>query len=215
MRIRLFGPFLLAAAVVAWALAPAPVSAQGMAVGVQGGINVANVDFTATESLTLSFDRRLGAVGGLFIANDFGRNIGLQVEGLFSQKGTKITAPGEMGELEMRVDYLEIPVLVRANLRGASDSVTVRLFTGPSFAMKLRDKQVFDGDELPDEDATDLKSYDMGWTLGGVVEFAKRVFVDARYTFGFVNIDDDPEDAEADVTVKTRTFTFIINVRFK
>lgn len=189
-------------------------SAQGMSVGIQGGVNFSNVDFKA-NTLTFSFDRRTGGVGGLFFADDFNKNMGLQVDVLFSQKGTKATMPFEPGALEIRVDYLEIPVLLRVNVPNANGSVVFRVFGGPSFAAKLRDQQLFDGDELPADEKADLKSYDIGFTVGGALELGKRFVVDGRYTFGLVNIDDDPEDLAEDVSIKSKTFTVMVGLRFK
>jgi hypothetical protein len=47
------------------------------------------------------------------------------------------------------------------------------------------------------------------------VEFAKRFFIDGRYTFGLVNIDDDQADLAEGITIKSRTFSFMVGVRFK
>ena len=80
--------FRVATALVLLAAAgPSPASAQ-MTGGVMGGVNLANIDFSATN-VSLNFDQRIGGIGGGFFRYDFRDNLGLQVEGLFSQKGTK------------------------------------------------------------------------------------------------------------------------------
>ena len=70
----------------------------------------------------------------------------------------------------------------------------------------------FAGEGLSGEDALTLKSYDIGLAFGGAVQFGK-FFVDGRYMFGLVNIDDDPDD-EGFVEIKTRAFTCMLGFVF-
>ncbi len=191
---------------------PAPAAAQTATFGVEGGVAVSNVDFSS-DIFSVSFDNRLGGVGGFVIATDFNRSVGLQIDVLYLQGGTKSSDAlfADVGELDVRVDYLEVPVLVRGNFH-ASDTVTIRLLGGPAFGFKLNDKQTFAGEDLSGEDALTLKSYDIGLAFGGAVQFGK-FFVDGRYMFGLVNIDDDPDD-EGFVEIKTRAFTFMIGFVF-
>jgi hypothetical protein len=195
--------------VAALSLAPAPVAAQGTTAGVQGGISFANLKLSAS-SATITLDNRLGGVVGFFVAHDFNKGFGLQFEANYIQKGTKSTDTGGEGKLDIRVDYLEIPVLARVNLK-ASNTVTVRLFGGPAFAAKLTDKQTLAGVDL-DEDSLQFKSYDVGLTIGGAVEFGK-VFLDGRYTWGLIDVEDAADQGEA--TVKNKAFTFMVGFRFK
>jgi hypothetical protein len=202
----------IAAMLVALVVLPARAAGQTATFGVQGGVTISNVDFSS-DIFSVSFDNRLGGVGGFLAAVDFTPSVGLQVDVLYLQGGTKSSNAffEEAGDLEIRVDYLEVPVLVRGNFR-ASDVVTVRLFGGPAFGFKLSDKQTLGGEELGSEDKLDIKSYDVGLAFGGAVQFGK-FFVDGRYMFGLVNIDDDPED-EGFVEIKTRAFTFMVGFAF-
>ena len=193
---------------------PGRAAAQTVSAGVEAGINVSDVDFSASD-LTLSFDRRVGGLGGGFVAVDMGRTLGIQIEALFSQKGTKAALPDGLGDLKMRVNYLDIPMLLRASLPQANDAVVVRLLTGPTVSARLTDEQVVDGEVLSDADAVALKSYDVGWTVGGAVEFSRRVFIDGRYTFGLVNVSDESDPMAGDISMKNRTFSLLFGVRFR
>ena len=204
-----------AAIIFALTLAPAPAHAQVKTTfGVEGGINMTNVDFTSgdPEEFNPSFDGRTRAAAGMFVAWDFNPNAGLQIDALYTQKGAKTSfteADGTRIDLEASLDYIEIPILFRGNFR-ASDTVTVRLFGGPAFGIKMSDdmKLSIDGVDFSEEDNTTWKSYDMSLAIGGAVQFGK-VFVDARYTFGLINVLDDDVDK-----LKGRTFGVMIGFSF-
>jgi hypothetical protein len=189
--------------------------AQGATFGVQGGINIANVSFSGgdpTEPVPDFKSKTRGVFGG-FVAKDFNAKAGLQVDFLYSQKGTKATITDGIDTFtfEATVDYIEIPVLIRGNIPG-SGSVKARVFGGPSFAFKVTDDTTttLNGIELED-DETEIKGNDFGFVIGGAVQFG-QVFVDVRYNWGLVNILKDPTDNE---DVKTRTFSIMVGFQFK
>lgn len=212
MRSRVLSAFILFAAL----LFPAHSFAQATTYGVQGGINLANVSFTPgdpTEGVPDFKNRTLGVVGG-FVARDFNPKVGLQVDFLYSQKGAKASANegGIPFELEVGVDYIEIPVLIRGNIAG-SGGVKARVFGGPSFGFKVRDHAQISGGGvlLEDDEVAEFKSSEVGFVVGGAVEFG-RVFVDVRYNWGLTNIaKDDGSGDEA----KTRTLGFMLGYQFK
>lgn len=198
-------------------LFPAHSSAQATTFGVQGGINLANVSFTPGDPSegNPDFKSRTRGVFGGFVARDFNPNVGLQVDFLYSQKGTKASAEedGIAFTLEIGVDYIEIPVLIRANIAG-SGGVKARVFGGPSFGFKVRDQTQFsvNGTVIPDEDTeeAEFKSSEAGFVVGGAVQFG-RVFVDVRYNWGLTNVvGDDSGDV-----AKSRTFGFMIGYQIK
>jgi hypothetical protein len=196
-------------------LAPATTLAQSATFGVQGGVNVATVSFTGGDSTepTPDFTSKTRGVFGVFVARDFNPKVGLQIDTLYSQKGTKATLTDGVNTFtfEASVDYIEIPVLIRGNIPG-SGSVRARVFAGPSFAFKVADdtKTTFNGVEQDEEDE-EFTGYDIGFVIGGAVQFGKA-FVDVRYNWGFVNVATD--DGSGD-EVKTRTFGVMVGFKFK
>ena len=218
MRSRLV--FLFACMALLLMSVPTPALAQvHTQFGIEGGINLANVDFTPSNGNDFNpdFKSRTLGVGGVFVAWDFHPNAGLQIDALYSQKGTKAAASfTEDGEtfdftIEASVDYIDIPILFRANIP-ASDAVRFRVLAGPAIAFKVTDdfKQTVDGiDVPPDEgDAPDFKSTDFSLVVGGAAQFG-HFFVDGRYSWGLVNIVKDDEDK-----VKTRTASFMVGIVF-
>jgi hypothetical protein len=208
MRTRSYVLLLTGLVLAIVATFPSPAQAQAVVVGAKVGVNVANVDITASD-LTVTPKRRNGAVAGVFLGTDPTKPFGLQVEGLYSQKGTKIVDPEDTATLDFRVDYFEVPVLARVSLKGAN-GVYVHLLAGPSFAAKIKDVQKLNDQDLDTEDKLPLKKADIGFLFGGALE-VHRFIVEARYTLGLTNIDDS---GETDVTVKTRTFAVLVGVRF-
>lgn len=212
MRTRLSGLAVMAALVTLVCL-PSLASAQTSA-GVVGGVNVSNIDFSA-DGIDVNFKQRTGVVVGAFVRRDFREGLGLQLEGLFSQKGTKTSEfflddEDETVDFEIIVNYLEIPVLLHATLP-AGENAKVRLFGGPAFAFKMSSTQKVNGDEV-DVDEDEVKSSDVGITVGGGL-LIKKFVIDIRYTFGVLNVNDAPDDD--DITIKNRTFAFMVGWQFK
>lgn len=212
MRSRSFALSVFALSAILLSSSPAFAQVQA---GVQGGINIANVSFEAGDPSegVPDFKSRTRGVFGAFIARDFTPKVGLQIDILYSQKGTKaeLTDGVDTFTFEASADYLEIPILIRGNIPG-SGSVKARVFAGPSIGFKVTDdtKTTFNGVELTDEEDAEFKSTDFGFVIGGAVQFGK-VFVDARYNWGLINIvDDDSGDV-----AKTRTFGIMVGFQFK
>ena len=212
MRLRslVLAAFVLSATL----LFPAHSFAQGTSFGVQGGINLATVSFKNEDTDIPDFKNRTRGVFGGFVARDFNPNVGLQVDFLYSQKGTKASGSedGVNFELEVGVDYIEIPILIRANIPG-SGAVKARVFGGPSFGIKVRDHAQISGGGvvIEDDEVADFKSSEVGFVVGGAVQFG-RAFVDIRYNWGLTNIaKDDGSGDEA----KTRTLGFMVGYQIK
>jgi len=174
-----------------------PLQAQ-VAVGLRSGLNFANVNssqFTFGNS-----SGRTAYTGGAFITVSGGGDLSMQVELLYSQKGISILGAG--GNAVAKVDYVEVPVLLRLSLRDDEERIRPHLYAGTflSFEAGCRAEgtlAVLDptGDcasILPGRGETDA-----GFVLGGSVDYglARRFFLtlDARLNRGLVNLNWDDE----------------------
>jgi len=182
--------------------------AQEPVFGVKGGVNFANLNFDL-ETDEIKMDRRTGFVGGLFMIWPGNSRAALQVEALFSQKGSKLSEDGFSGKL--KIDYLDVPVLVRLS-SGSPNRTSFHVIGGPSVGFKLRARATDDlaEDGSSEDISDDVKSIDFGLVAGVGVDMG-RITVDARQAWGLSNINDDPEDDEK---VKTRTFSVMLGIRF-
>jgi hypothetical protein len=202
---------LFAAAVMVSAAAPA--AAQDNAVGVKVGVNFATFDFDEEASGLERLGNKTGLMAGVFMTRHLQDNLGLQIEGLISQKGAKFEDNFfNDEEYNITVTYLEIPVLLRYNVPFGTGDSTFHVYGGPAFGIKLADRQELEGDELDEDDEQELKGTDVGLAVGGGVSFDRWV-IDLRYTHGLTNINDDFNSDDFDV--KNRAFTISVGWIFR
>lgn len=191
---------VLSLAIALMVIVPAAAKAQvsPVSAGIKGGINSASLSSDVDEDL----DRLTGGVGGVFIGRDINKNVGLQFEGLYSMRGAK----GENGEGKIKLNYIDVPVLVRFGATSAS-GIKAFAFTGPQASYNIKAEAEFLGVTQDIED--DIEKFDLGWTVGAGVD-VNRFTVDARYTMGLMNIAKDETE-----NVKNRTFTVMVGIRLK
>ena len=165
-----------------WVATPSTASAQ---VGVLVGLNMANVNFDVTDtSVSVKGDSRTGLVGGLSFNFPIQDMFSVELDALFTQKGTKVsfTERGFTDTTKVKLNYLDIPVLGKINLNGSAP-VGVHLLVGPSFNFRLSEK--FDPDEDNDEDQ--FEKMETALVVGGGVHVSK-FRVELRYGIGLSNI---------------------------
>lgn len=182
--------------------------AQGFGKGVRGGLNVATTA-TGGENGDAAPDWQLRGVVGGFIVWPVTSWLVLQPELLYAMKGAKQEAFGLQSKLLL--DYIEVPVLARVS-RGSPGTRTWYIVAGPSFGWLARAKARADfGGATEEIDLKDdVKSYDIGLTAGGGMEFGS-ILVDARYTHGLSDIDKDTSD---DVEVTNRAISVTVGFKF-
>lgn len=180
---------------LALAAIPATLAAQSPELGVRAG--GAWTDLT-TDRLDSRGESGFSIGGFLeFPLNDV---LSLDAGASWVKKGG--TFDIETIDKSIEVSYVEVPILLRANLQTAS-SFTPRLHAGPTVAFRV-DCTVTDldtgaapaCDEFGGFDAT---SYDLGLTAGGGLAFDARrgatFALDAFYTLGLRDINDTEFDA--------------------
>jgi hypothetical protein len=182
---------------------------QPAAVGVKVGVNSANLLFDA-DGADVSFDRRTGLVGGLFVIVPANRTVALQVEGLYSQLGAAFDEEEASGKIEL--DYFTVPVLLRVS-GPRSQRASVHAFGGPSFGIRLRARSsgAVEGESADRDISDEVERMDVGLTAGAGVDIG-RITIDGRHTWGLRNINRD--SGADDVKIKNRAFAVMVGVRF-
>jgi hypothetical protein len=180
---------LLAGAVT---LAPVAVNAQ-TTLGIKGGLSYATLSNKAPD-----FETRTGFAAGIALDMRAGL-IGLQPELLYVQKG--VTANGSPSGSSPKLDYAEVPVLVKLTL--GTPGVQPMIYAGPSVGFRLNCKVL----EANCPSGT-VKSTDWGAVLGGGLRFGgkKGLTIEGRYTWGLKDI----HDVGSGVDQKTRTFLALV-----
>lgn len=171
--------------------------------GLKAGVNSSTL---SSDDALLDVGSLWGAVAGAFIGKNITDNLGIQLEGLFSQRGAKDNTFGD--DAKIRLTYLDVPLTARFGSTTANN-MHFHAFTGPQLGIKLSSKYTDDADSDVDLD-DQVKSWDFGWTVGAGVEM-NRVSLDARYTLGLTNID----DSDSGSSLKNRTFTVLLGYRFR
>lgn len=145
-------------------------------------------------------------VGGYF---GFGLSdrVALQFEAVYGGRGAEavtIGTDGAGGAGQLDMQYLDVPVLLRAGFPG--QRLLPSIFVGPYFGFMLSCELTPEGGEGHDCDAEgealrfSPRGTDVGLAVGGALDLLmgeNTVFVDVRYTAGLLSIESgsDPMDA--------------------
>ena len=210
MNLRQVIGFTAAVLLGAAFLAPAQASAQATTVGVKGGWNSSNIDLDFSDETVVPTDSYNGLIIGGFVGRDFNAKVGILAEFLYARTGAKVNATELIRNVT--VDYIQIPILGRANFK-ASNAAVVHVFGGPMFAFKTSQSETLtlDGVDVPVEEADEasLKGNDVAITVGAGFT-VNRFLVDVRYTWGLMNLNDASGVGEPEV--KSRQFAVMFGM---
>ena len=199
---------ILVTAVVAAAVTPAfaqtrAAAASSSSYGVKAGVVVSTLDLTIPDFI-ISPDRQTGVTAGAFFSRRLIGRFTLDLEALLTTKGASYNL--EDLENELKVTYLEVPVLARTAVFR-----NVYVSGGPYVALKLKEVQKEDGEETGIND--EVKNSDLGVAFGAGAVLGRWI-VDARYSLGLVDVVNVDGGGFAEPTAKTRALSFTIGYRF-
>jgi len=185
-------------------------SAQGIILGGEAGLNVANVSAEA-DVFGINTDSKTGFWGGVFAHFGIGPIFGIRPEVLYSSKGFKVSDP--TGDLKVSLNTFQIPVLFEAVIPIANSPVRPVVFVGPAVSFEtscnvgasaggISGSTSCDTAGLDERASTDFSVIfggEVGAAVGSVIPF-----LGIRYDLGLSNLDtsDDPD------SIKNRTWTF-------
>ncbi len=208
----------LAAAFSLVVVRPAPLAAQ-RGLTLRGGINLSrfvggNADTDSKRGLNLGGALRVAGVGP----------VAIWMEGYYRQKGARglaYTDPqNPPANLEVGIDYVEVPVLLRLDLPALGSRVRPYLQGGPAFGWKIDCSVSISaqsgGQPTPDCDALlggnaeeTLRDYEQGLVIGGGLDLDVlggfgSLNLDARLTRGLSRLSDGSDG------VKNQSFTLML-----
>jgi opacity protein-like surface antigen len=181
-----------------WASAQSPIT-----FAIKAGLT--GTTFQVDDSNGLESSSIFGAAAGVALTKSLTDNLSIQGEALVTQKGAEVSVLGFTDKI--RISYLNVPVLIRYGSTTTNDT-HFHVFTGPEFGLRLSTENAGFIFGLPGEE--EVESTDFGWTVGAGVETGPWT-VDARYTFGLMNIN----AAVSDEPVKNRAFMLLAGYRFR
>ncbi len=185
------------AAVAVLVIAGSVASAAAQGAGIKFGPT-----FTEFSSDALDYKNRTGIHAGLFFGGNRDGLLGLQTELNWIRKKS---AP-ESGGPQIRIDYLQVPVLLRLNIGSSSASgPAVYALAGPGLDIKIADE--VEGITLDDG----FEGADVNLIFGGGIEVA-RIILEGRYDKGLRRINNTFSDV---VEIKKQTFSVLVGIRFR
>lgn len=164
------------------ASAPPPGHAQTVSGGLLLGANVATLRGDGGGNLGY----RTAASGGLFVELRVADPLALRSELLFSQKGARFDT--ENGELTLKANYLEAPVLVVGQLPFFR-AYAPHLVAGPALSLKLFERQGAPGFSV-DTEETVFERTDVGVMVGAGASLGGpgALQLEVRYTLGLRDV---------------------------
>ena len=163
---------------------------------------------------------RSGTMFGVSFTLPSGGRTAIQPELLFVNKGSELELPG-VGISDVRLDYLEIPLLLRFDGHITS-ALGPHLYVGPSLAFNVGCNVTVSGSGIPStssnctRDNFSPKTFDWGAVVGGGVDLnagGLGITVGARYGIGLANIANDNRGA-LNERVRNGTFTVYAGLLF-
>ncbi len=157
--------------------------------------------FASFSSEALDFKTRTGIHAGLFVGGSRDNVVGLQGEFNWLRKNSETE-----GGQQIRIDYLQVPVLLRVNAGSSSaNGVAAYGIVGPAIELKIADE--LQGITLDDG----FEGADVSLVFGGGIE-AARIILEARWEKGLRRINNNFSDF---TEIKKQAFTILFGVRFR
>jgi hypothetical protein len=177
---------LVVGALFVMLVAPGPAAAK-VQFGLKAGGNMANITGADAQDLNTTLKNKVGFVGGVFLAFNTGNIFTLQLEVLYTMKGTNMTFTDIDTTYSEKIygNYIEIPLLFK--FRIPTPLVSPFIFAGPAVGFKLSEKLTEDGTDVPLDQAL-LKNNDYGAIFGGGVNIGSHFQLDVRYSMGLQKV---------------------------
>ena len=168
--------------------APVLVQAQGIGLGLKGGVNFANqsIKDIGQQLGDYSTQGRTGFHGGAYVVLAFSEKWAIQPEIMYSKQGSEVPDLNSVNDF----NYMSIPVLLRFK-----PISLISIEAGPQFSSLLSVKDT-NGDSIKDN----FKSGDFGLAAGATLHLPLGINAGIRYIWGFSDVS-DVEDWEVKNTL--------------
>jgi hypothetical protein len=193
------------AVLAAFTFGASPLAAQSVSVGPMGGasfftFNGSDSDIFSDPDVGVGLDKgtRVGFAAGAFAEFELGSRWAIEPQLLYVQKGAKYSgtlSDPDLGDVDvstsLNTDYIQIPVLFKAEFRNPSSTVTPSVFVGPAFGFNIGCSISADAGDLGSADADcdddTVKSTEFSAVFGAGIEF-NRFSLQGRYDLGLSEI---------------------------
>ena len=163
-----------------------------LGLGIKAGLNLSGQTIKDTD-IDISTKMKPGFHAGAYINYFIKKSSwGIQVEALYSMKGSEITFKALSGEenAKSKLYYIDVPILLRWQI-----IKLLNVHAGPQFNILLSAENEFD--DVTKDVKDQLKTAEFAFAFGAGVNLPFRLNVTARYIIGVSNIWDGSEDINA------------------
>jgi len=187
--------------------------AQGIALGVVGGVNIATLSVEDEET---DINMKAGMRAGAHLSIDVTPQFGIILEALYSQKGATATEEGV--DIGFHIDYVEFPLFAKFMIpTNEAGTAVVHLAAGPTVGLEIDCKVKGEQGGVSvtldcDDVGADTKNLDFGVAaLAGIEVQAGpgAVMFDVGYNLGIMDIND-----AGDGSIKNRNLYFQAGYKF-
>ena len=160
-------------------------------IGIKGGVNLSNLYSSEVDDNNV----RTGFHAGVYARNYLSDNFFIQPEIMYSSKGFEATDDGFTEELELQLDYIDVPIIFGYNIL-----LPIEVHVGPYISFLANDPSgSFDTDLIDGEftaDKDDFNSLDYGVAIGAGLNLEFIDFI-VRYNLGLAPVASSgiPEEA--------------------
>ena len=176
------------------------VSQAQIQLGPKAGLTIATVAGSDVEDFFgTTPDSRTGFNGGIFFMYQFNKMFAIQPEAYYIMKGATDNIEGV--DVALKLDYIEVPLLLKLVIPVEGSNVRPAIFAGPAIGFNMSAKVKGEsGEESAEVDVKDqVKSTDFSLIFGGGVGFmvgTNELGADVRYSLGLTSWDDSGNDAD-------------------
>lgn len=196
-RVRMKAASALAVVMGMLGLSAASARAETFSGGIEVGAGASRISPTP-QGQSVSFSA--GLLAGVYASYQLFRPIGIQIEAVYVQKHSNVTAG--TAESKLNLDYFEIPILAKLSLFKG-----IYILEGIAFGFPV--KAAVKTSSGVETDITDTTTTpDLGLIIG-VVFPAGKLGLEGRYESGFKTIDSTGVSA-----VRNRSLIFVVRVPF-
>ncbi len=191
---RTIATFFLVAAFAALSVFAKEENAEKTLLGIKAGINVASLNgdqaYISFGNHVVESSAKLGTQFGLFLERFYSPQFSVQIEALFSAKGTDFDA--NEYEQYWSLWYIEAPILFKSNFK--SDNFKYSVYIGPVASLNIKSSWTaknLDATTVDDEKLNGIRGFDLGVALGADAQtkaFGGLLVFDARYNYGTLNV---------------------------
>jgi hypothetical protein len=162
-----------------------------LGLGIKGGLNLAGQTIKDTE-IDISTKMKPGYHAGAYLYYFVKKSSwGIQIEGLYSAKGSDITYKTLAGEFsgKSKLYYIDVPVMVRWQI-----IKFLNVHAGPQFNILLSAEETLN--DVTEDIKEELTSGEFAFAFGAEANLPFRINVTARYIVGFTDIFKGADDMD-------------------